>query len=69
MLLLGRATQERIQIGENIVLVVAEIRKNYVRIGIEAPKELDIKRLPPNLDRPIKRARRNKHPRFGDLGA
>lgn len=68
MLLLGRKLQERIQIGPNIVLVVAEISRHAVRIGIEAPIELDIKRLPPNYDRPVKRARRNKHPRLGDLG-
>jgi carbon storage regulator len=52
MLTLTRKVGERIQIGEDVVIVVKEIRRNQVRIGIEAPKEIPIARLD---DRPKKK--------------
>ncbi|MDA7951503.1 MAG: carbon storage regulator [Pirellulaceae bacterium] len=44
MLVLTRKSQERIQIGENIVLTIVRIQGNSVRVGIEAPKEVRIQR-------------------------
>ena len=42
MLTLTRKVGEKIRIGEGIVIIVREIRKNQVRIGIVAPEDVKI---------------------------
>ncbi len=42
MLTLTRKVGESIRIGDNIEIVVKEIRRNHVRIGISAPKDVKI---------------------------
>ena len=44
MLVLSRKSNERILIGENIVITVVRIGPNNVRLGIDAPRELNIVR-------------------------
>lgn len=44
MLVLSRKKEEKIRIGENIVITIIEVRGNIVRIGIDAPKEMAIVR-------------------------
>ena len=44
MLVLSRKTGEKIQIGENIWIVIVRIGPNTVRIGIECPKSINIVR-------------------------
>ena len=44
MLTLTRKVGESIRIGDDIQIVVKEIRKNQVRIGIIAPREVKIYR-------------------------
>jgi carbon storage regulator len=44
MLVLSRRSTERIQIGDNVVVTVLEIRGNKVRMGIDAPKEVRVLR-------------------------
>jgi carbon storage regulator len=44
MLVLSRKTQERIQIGDNVVVTVLRVKGNMVRIGIEAPKNVRVMR-------------------------
>ena len=44
MLVLARQTDERILIGDDIVIEVREVRGNQVRIGIEAPPEVKVLR-------------------------
>ena len=44
MLVLTRKTNERIMIGDSIVITVIEIRGNQVRLGIEAPKDVPVHR-------------------------
>jgi len=44
MLTLTRKVGEEIHIGDDVVIVVKEIRRNQVRIGIKAPKETAIVR-------------------------
>jgi carbon storage regulator CsrA len=42
MLVLSRKAQERIQIGNNVVVTVLRVKGNMVRIGIEAPKNIRV---------------------------
>lgn len=44
MLVLSRKPGESIQIGHNITVRVIECRGNRVRLGIDAPDEIDILR-------------------------
>ncbi len=44
MLILSRRTSEKICIGNGITLMVVQIQKDKVRIGIEAPSEVSIYR-------------------------
>jgi len=44
MLVLSRKTDERIMIGDDIVVTVLKIQHDQVRIGIEAPKHIDVHR-------------------------
>ncbi|MCC7387048.1 MAG: carbon storage regulator [Deltaproteobacteria bacterium] len=44
MLSLARRPGQRIRIGENIILVVREIRGKQVKIGIEAPPHVRVLR-------------------------
>lgn len=44
MLVLSRHKDERIVIGDDVVITVVEIRGDKVRLGIEAPKETSVHR-------------------------
>lgn len=44
MLVLSRRADERLVIGENIVITIVSIRGEKVRVGIEAPREVHIAR-------------------------
>jgi carbon storage regulator len=44
MLVLARRTDEKIVIGEGIVVTVLAIKGNAVRLGIEAPPEVPVHR-------------------------
>lgn len=45
MLVLSRKKNERIIIGDNIEVMVIEIRGDRVRLAIDAPREIEIHRL------------------------
>lgn len=45
MLVLSRYKNEKIVIGDEIVITVVDIRGDKVRIGIEAPRDIDVHRL------------------------
>ena len=57
MLVLTRRISERIQIGDDVTLTIVRIDGNKVRIGIEAPDSVKIKRdeLPPKSERKFDR--------------
>lgn len=44
MLVLSRKTSERILIGDDVAITIVRIGPNSVRIGIEAPKNMNIVR-------------------------
>lgn len=44
MLVLSRKPGERIRIGDNVTVTIVRIGPNNVRLGIDAPKELNIVR-------------------------
>lgn len=44
MLVLSRKRDERIVIGDNIVITVVEVRGDKVRLGIEAPNDVPVHR-------------------------
>lgn len=44
MLVLSREVNEEILIGENISIMVVEIRGDKVRLGIKAPREVSVDR-------------------------
>ena len=44
MLVLTRRLGEAITIGDNVKLIVVEIDGNQVKLGIEAPREIEIYR-------------------------
>jgi carbon storage regulator len=56
MLVLTRKVDERIQIGKDVVITIVRVRGGEVRVGIEAPKEVRVKRseLEDKKDKPCK---------------
>ena len=44
MLVLSRHVDERIMIGNDIVITILEIHHDHVRIGIDAPRSVDVHR-------------------------
>ena len=44
MLVLSRTKDEKIVIGEDITIMVVEIRGDKVRLGIDAPKDVPVHR-------------------------
>jgi carbon storage regulator len=49
MLVLSRKESQRIQLGDSIVLTIVRVNGDRVRVGIEAPAEVQVRRgeLPP----------------------
>lgn len=44
MLVLTRGVNESIMIGRDVVVTVLEVRGDHVRIGIEAPRDVQVHR-------------------------
>ncbi len=50
MLVLSRKESQRIQLGDSIVLTIVRVNGDRVRVGIEAPLDVQVRRgeLPPH---------------------
>ena len=44
MLVLGRKLNERIRIGNDIIVTVLSVQGQQIRIGVEAPKNIEVHR-------------------------
>jgi carbon storage regulator len=44
VLVLSRRSHESIRIGDNIVVTVLEVRGDHVRLGIDAPHDIEVHR-------------------------
>ena len=44
MLILTRKTGERVRIGEDIVITVFGVNGNQVRLGVDAPRHIEVHR-------------------------
>ena len=44
MLVLSRRSHESIRIGDTIVITVLEVRGDHVRLGIDAPQDVEVHR-------------------------
>ena len=44
MLVLTRRSQQSIMIGKDIVITVLEVRGDHVRLGVSAPRDVDVHR-------------------------
>ena len=44
MLVLSRKESQRIQLGDSIVLTIVRVNGDRVRVGIEAPAEVQVRR-------------------------
>jgi carbon storage regulator len=44
MLVLNRREQERIRIGDDITIVIVRVKGEHVRVGIEAPDDVEVHR-------------------------
>ena len=56
MLVLSRKPGERVLIGENVSVTIVRIGPNSVRLGIDAPRELNIVREELCIDVPLEAA-------------
>ena len=65
MLVLNRRRDERIMIGDDIVVTIIDIRGDKVRVGIDAPRELQVHRE--EVFKAIKDAE-GKEPCVGECG-
>jgi carbon storage regulator len=56
MLVLSRKPGERVLIGENVSVTIVRIGPNSVRLGIDAPRELNIVREELLIEVPVETA-------------
>lgn len=59
MLVLSREEGQRIYIGDDIVLTIVDIRGRKVRVGIDAPRAVNIRREELPDDHPPKNKEQN----------
>lgn len=62
MLVLSRRLNQKIRIGEDIVITITKVNGSHVGIGIEAPRDISIRRdeLPATIRFPKQQERRDE---------
>ena len=58
MLILSRKLNEKIFIGEEIIITVTSVRGEKVLLGIDAPKHMTVRRL--EISKPIERTEQDE---------
>jgi carbon storage regulator len=58
MLVLSRRESQRIRLGESIVLTIVRVNGDRVRVGIEAPPDIQVRRAELEPRAPQQRERR-----------
>lgn len=68
MLVLTQKEGEVLQIGDDIKIYIKRVKGNWVRLCIDAPREIPLLRIPVDRDRPRPRsgARRQDYKQAGD---
>jgi carbon storage regulator len=66
VLVLTRKKDERIIINDNITIIIVDIQREKVRVGIEAPKEVPVHRQ--EVYEAIKRQEQQNGPASGEHG-
>ncbi len=61
MLILTRKVNESLVIGDNVTITVLEVRGGQVRIGIDAPREVQVYRKEIKLDEKARHRYQDKH--------
>ncbi len=64
MLLLTRRDGESIRIGDDIMVTVLNVNGNQVKIGIDAPRDVEIMREELYYQEPDENAARESRPRY-----
>lgn len=59
MLVISRKERERIVIKGPCTITICEIRRSTIRVGIEADRDADIRREPPDPEESLKPRRRH----------
>lgn len=60
MLILGRKVDQRILIGDDVVLTIVRVKGNFVHIGLDAPKSVKITRAELLPDRILQEAKESR---------
>lgn len=63
MLVLSRKTNESIMVGDNVEIKIVEVKGEYVKLGITAPREIAVhrKEIYEAIKREMEQAAKTKH--------
>lgn len=68
MLVISQKTGDKIQLGGGITISVLEVRAGKVRLGIDAPREVSVKRLGQSEKDPVTKTDKKGNPQSEGAG-
>ncbi len=68
MLVLTQKEGEILQIGDDIKIYIKRVKGNWVRLCIDAPREIPLLRIPVDKSARTERCARPRSPKVGDPG-